>query len=305
MDNTFFPRRLAEERKARGYTQKQVADALGISDRTYSKWETGENEMDVSALCRLAEFYETSPAIFFPSDKQRPEGVRKALAAMSPGEAAKSWFKLHADAFLGMFDASNAWYREDPTRQFVYGEPLPGLEAPAIPAELAGRPGGEAVRCSFDCPDLMGLIAAGKDANLSLLMLPHEDKYAWMESEAERLEALFRTLSLPGAGKCLRFLLAQGPGRYFSAPYLAGKAGADPEEAEVFLRAAAAQHLAMTQTVRREGREETLYCAFFQSELVGILTLAYLMLTRAGRYARMGGTGGRLPSAADEKGENE
>ena len=29
MDNTSFPRRLAEERKARGYTQKQIAEALG------------------------------------------------------------------------------------------------------------------------------------------------------------------------------------------------------------------------------------------------------------------------------------
>ena len=84
MDNTSFPRRLAEERKARGYTQKQVADALGISDRTYSKWETGENEMDVSSLCRLAEFYEASPAVFFPSEGLKPEGVREALGALEP-----------------------------------------------------------------------------------------------------------------------------------------------------------------------------------------------------------------------------
>ena len=82
MDDYSFPRRLTEERKARGYTQKQVADALGISDRTYSKWETGENEMDVSALCRLAEFYETSPVIFFPSEGLKPEGVRAALGAL-------------------------------------------------------------------------------------------------------------------------------------------------------------------------------------------------------------------------------
>ena len=48
MDKTSFPQRLTEERKQRGCTQKQVAEALGVSDRTYSKWETGENEMDVS-----------------------------------------------------------------------------------------------------------------------------------------------------------------------------------------------------------------------------------------------------------------
>ena len=107
MDNTSFPRRLAEERKARGYTQKQVADALGISDRTYSKWETGENEMDVSALCRLAEFYETSPAVFFPSEGLKPEGVREALAKEPVRRALK---QLYADSAFFRFDLG--WAKE-------------------------------------------------------------------------------------------------------------------------------------------------------------------------------------------------
>lgn len=32
---------IAEERKRKGYTQKQLSEKLGISDKTISKWECG------------------------------------------------------------------------------------------------------------------------------------------------------------------------------------------------------------------------------------------------------------------------
>ena len=41
-------------RKARGLTQKQVADRLGILPKTVSKWETGHGFPDVSTLSDLA-----------------------------------------------------------------------------------------------------------------------------------------------------------------------------------------------------------------------------------------------------------
>ena len=53
MDKARFLENLRSERKKRSLTQSQVAEALGISDKTYSKWETGENEPDISSLCRL------------------------------------------------------------------------------------------------------------------------------------------------------------------------------------------------------------------------------------------------------------
>ena len=33
--------RIAEERKRKGYTQKQLSEKLEISDKTVSKWERG------------------------------------------------------------------------------------------------------------------------------------------------------------------------------------------------------------------------------------------------------------------------
>ena len=41
MDQVRIGKFIAETRKAQGFTQRQLADALSISDKTVSKWETG------------------------------------------------------------------------------------------------------------------------------------------------------------------------------------------------------------------------------------------------------------------------
>lgn len=46
---------IADERKKKGYTQTDLADKLGICNRTVSKWETGNGFPDVSLLLPLCE----------------------------------------------------------------------------------------------------------------------------------------------------------------------------------------------------------------------------------------------------------
>ena len=47
-------------RKAANETQNDLADALGISNRTVSKWENGESEPDCRYLMDLARHYHTT-----------------------------------------------------------------------------------------------------------------------------------------------------------------------------------------------------------------------------------------------------
>ncbi len=48
---------LASLRKGRGMTQQQVADILGVSNKTVSKWESGAGLPDIAALPALAALY--------------------------------------------------------------------------------------------------------------------------------------------------------------------------------------------------------------------------------------------------------
>ncbi len=41
MDQIKIGRFIADERKRKEYTQKQLSERLGISDKTISKWERG------------------------------------------------------------------------------------------------------------------------------------------------------------------------------------------------------------------------------------------------------------------------
>lgn len=53
MDQIKIGKFIAEERKAKKYTQRELADKLGISDKTVSKWERGNGFPEVSLLLPL------------------------------------------------------------------------------------------------------------------------------------------------------------------------------------------------------------------------------------------------------------
>lgn len=60
MDNIKIGLFLQALRKAKGYTQQELAEYLNLSNKTISKWECGQAIPDISTLLVLAEFYEVS-----------------------------------------------------------------------------------------------------------------------------------------------------------------------------------------------------------------------------------------------------
>lgn len=53
MDQIKIGKFIADERKRKGYTQKQLSEKLEISDKTISKWERGNGFPEVSLLLPL------------------------------------------------------------------------------------------------------------------------------------------------------------------------------------------------------------------------------------------------------------
>ena len=53
MDQIKTGKFIADERKKKGYTQRQLAEQLGISDKTISKWERGNGFPEISLLLPL------------------------------------------------------------------------------------------------------------------------------------------------------------------------------------------------------------------------------------------------------------
>ena len=55
-----FGKFLAQQRKAKGYTQKALAEKLFVSDKAVSKWERSLSMPDISLLIPLSEILEVS-----------------------------------------------------------------------------------------------------------------------------------------------------------------------------------------------------------------------------------------------------
>ena len=60
MDQIRIGRFIAQCRKADGLTQRQLADGLGISDKTVSKWECGRSMPDYALIQPLCESLDIS-----------------------------------------------------------------------------------------------------------------------------------------------------------------------------------------------------------------------------------------------------
>lgn len=52
--------RLRDIREDRDLTQRALADHLHIRQNTYSQYETGQRQLPVEVLVKLAQFYNTS-----------------------------------------------------------------------------------------------------------------------------------------------------------------------------------------------------------------------------------------------------
>ena len=65
MDNIRFGSFVAQLRKERGLTQKELAQRLHVTDKAVSKWETGRGFPDLKLLEPLAQTPEVSPSSTF------------------------------------------------------------------------------------------------------------------------------------------------------------------------------------------------------------------------------------------------
>ncbi len=52
--------RIRDLREDKDFTQNYIANILGITQQTYSRYETGEITIDIFNLVKLAKFYNTS-----------------------------------------------------------------------------------------------------------------------------------------------------------------------------------------------------------------------------------------------------
>lgn len=77
MDQILIGKFIAQERKRKGYTQKQLSEKIGISDKTVSKWERGNGFPEVSLLLPLCNELDITVNELLSGERVSEEDYRK------------------------------------------------------------------------------------------------------------------------------------------------------------------------------------------------------------------------------------
>ena len=85
---------IQEIRKEKGLTQKELAELIGVSDKTISKWENGNSSPDTSMLMSLSEALEITVNELLSAEKISPENYsmkaeETIMTLMKENEAGK------------------------------------------------------------------------------------------------------------------------------------------------------------------------------------------------------------------------
>lgn len=105
---------LAILRKSKGLTQQEVADRLGVSNKTVSSWETGASCPDISMLPAIAELFDVTCDELLRGERisssepqprteeKREKALNRMLAMYRNNAAATSWIcgALYAAAVI-------------------------------------------------------------------------------------------------------------------------------------------------------------------------------------------------------------
>lgn len=83
---------LKELRKGKGVTQEQLAETLGVSGRTVSRWETGFNMPDLDVLIQIADY----------SNEEKKKLSRRMCILFSAGAVLFTFYVVAEMCFEGV-----------------------------------------------------------------------------------------------------------------------------------------------------------------------------------------------------------
>ena len=220
---TKFAQNLTRLRKKAGETQRDLGDALGISDKTVSKWETGESEPGLDLVVTLAKRYGVSADSLLAGEPD----IEDPYAGMGSRAAALAYF---GDTVGRTFTFATG--RLYPTGTDPEGE----ADKPLLPPLWVLWRGNRGERTGVTTSEIFSHAVSHEQAALCVTLMQHPDNYGWLERDADRLSDVLSVLSKPGMMKLVRFLHTKGAPHRISAEYAAEKCGSTVEDARDLLR---------------------------------------------------------------------
>lgn len=106
MEQEKIGRFIAENRKAKGFTQIEFAEKLGVSKKSVSRWETGKNMPDVSLFLPICDVLDISVNELIIGERITTKENKKAdeiLVETIKASNKKAQIRTNSDLYIGCF----------------------------------------------------------------------------------------------------------------------------------------------------------------------------------------------------------
>ena len=183
---------IASLRKEKNEPQTALADALGVSNRTISKWENGESEPDTAALVALADHYGTSVDALLGRAPKVPDPYEDAKTYT---DAALIYHRENKKTLDRLEKAYNRIFHKHFGNDDISHESLSEPAVPAFPWSEDGTPWEDNTYSHVVSSCLFAEYCAGREVNLGVTLFPNETNYAWLADRSEEIAASLRAFA--------------------------------------------------------------------------------------------------------------
>ena len=209
---------LSKLRRQSGETQKELGEAVGVSDKTISKWESGESEPGLSAALALAGHFRVSADALIAGEPEKDD----PYGGLDARETALRYFGDTVRHTFELSDGSSKFSIKD--------------HAPLVPPERVTWHGSFGDRTGVTTSEIFSHAVSHREAALCVTLMQNADNWKWLERDEKELCELFAAFSKPCMMKLVRLLHTQGAPDRISAEYAAKACGCSAEDARGLLR---------------------------------------------------------------------
>ena len=100
MDAAATGKRIAALRQQKGWTQKQLAEQLHVTDKAVSKWERGLNFPDLMLIEPLAAALDTTASALLGLEQDTPDRAVAAVSELAAREKEQAKRQIRLRAWL-------------------------------------------------------------------------------------------------------------------------------------------------------------------------------------------------------------
>ncbi|MBE5817958.1 MAG: helix-turn-helix transcriptional regulator [Clostridiales bacterium] len=215
MNDINVAERITHFRQLKGLTQKEVANKLGISNKTLSKWENGLSSPSINEMALMAQLFGVSTDVFLglsDGDELARDAIFREFSTIDRATAAQKVFALSRFLIAQYFSVATRESDAEIEFKRVY------------PNRMSDMP-----KYRVSTNDLFDYMVCSDDLNIAVMQMQNKSEFSWLfeDDVQERISRFFELLSKKDTIKVIAFLHKEKCSPSFTLSYISKNTGLD------------------------------------------------------------------------------